>query len=360
MKKSTIFLTVLALVVNTVGITVALRSAAAAPESETSSAPGALPSWFAGASADSADALPSWFGAERRSPASGELDAAADALPAWFATSSERPASSHHHTIRSNAVTVSGPTEINNCDVVTFTIVATNDVSPTTNAVITSTMPEGFEPPQRVFDVGDVDSNETITRHAVFSATCGAISGQNVVTVSQDGNEDFTILTDFAVNPGAITLRKEPSVIEAGLNETVTWMIDVENTGYGRVSNVVVTDTLEPGLSYLSSSPGTAYDSDTGVLTTTYISIPFGATRSFTIAAEVIACSELHNLVEAAWGCDGEACQTHYAKGSVDLLVEEPELDYDPPDVSVPYCEGSDTYSMTVENVGQGTAFTHH
>ena len=73
-------------------------------------------------------------------------------------------------------------------------------------------MPAGFIPTQRVFGVGTVLPNEVITRHAVFSVTCDAVSGQNVTTLSQDDYADITRYTDFLINPGAITLRKEPSV----------------------------------------------------------------------------------------------------------------------------------------------------
>jgi len=97
--------------------------------------------------------------------------------------------------------------------VVTFTIVATNDAVTTTNVIITSTMPAGFVPSQQVFNVGTVGPNEVITRHAVFTATCNAASGQNVTTLSQDGYSDIVVYTNFSVNPGAITVRKEPAVI---------------------------------------------------------------------------------------------------------------------------------------------------
>jgi hypothetical protein len=141
-----------------------------------------------------------------------------------------------HHTIYPSALTVLGPDgPINNCDVVTFTIVAANDSVTTTNVIITSAMPVGFEPIERVFNVGTVLPNEVITRYAVFTATCNAVSGQNVVTLTQDGAPPIVRYTDFVVNPGAITVRKEPAVIPAGPDDIVTWTVYIENTGYGCV-----------------------------------------------------------------------------------------------------------------------------
>ncbi|HIE39299.1 MAG TPA: hypothetical protein EYP77_09570, partial [Anaerolineae bacterium] len=160
-----------------------------------------LPEWYT-ASAPGSD--PSSFVVGRSSPNVGRPSTL---LPAWFTarnprptTSNEQPATRNHHTIHPNAVTVSGPsTSVNNCDPVTFTVVATNDAVTTTGVIITSAMPTGFVPMQQVFNVGTVGPNETITRHAVFSATCNAVSGQNVTTLSQDGYGDITIYTDFVV-----------------------------------------------------------------------------------------------------------------------------------------------------------------
>jgi len=242
---------------------------------------------------------------------------------------------------------VTGPDEINNCDVVTFTIVATNDAITTTNVIITSTMPAGFAPRERVFNVGTVGPNETITRHAVFTATCDAVSGQNETTVHQDAYSDFTIYTNFVVNPGAITLRKEPAIVEATLGDVVTWTIYIENTGYGTVSNVVVTDTLGSGLQYVS-----------GITSASYVSIPVGETYSFTLAARVVSCSGLDNNVEATWGCPGQTCQFHTAQASVDLLIATPLLDFTPPSINLNYCDGQGTYTMPITNTGDGPAYT--
>ncbi|MGQ9522774.1 MAG: hypothetical protein ACUVTV_08670, partial [Anaerolineae bacterium] len=279
------------------------------------------------------------------------------ALPAWFAsgplqnteygTSNTPAASSVHHTI--STVTLIGPdAPINNCDVVTFTIVAANDEVTTTNVVITSTMPAGFEPTQIVFNVGEVAPNEVITRHAVFSATCSAVSGQNVVTLTQDGAAPITRYTDFVVNPGAITVRKEPAVVPAGPDDVVTWTVYVENTGYGAVSNVRVTDTLGSGLEYVS-----------GVTSTSYVSLGVGEVVTFPIAARVVGCSGLENVVTATWGCNGQTCLTpQTAKGAVDLQMRNPHLGFTLPSFDVPYCAGSGVFTIPITNNGDGTAYS--
>ncbi|MEA3459911.1 MAG: hypothetical protein U9R11_04460 [Chloroflexota bacterium] len=253
-----------------------------------------------------------------------------------------------HSTISATNVTVSGPAEINNCDVVTFTIIATNDSVTATNVIITSTMPTGFTPPQRVFNVGTVAPNEVITRHAVFTAGCDAVSGQNVVTLTQEGGPIVVKRANFKVNPGAITLRKKPSVVPAALGDVVTWTVYVENTGYGVVSNVRVTDTLGSGLQYVS-----------GLTSTSWVTIPIETAYSRTVSARVVACSGLDNVARATWGCDGVTCGTpHTATTSVDLQIRTPDLEYTPPDISIDYCTGYGTYTMTIINNGDGTAYT--
>ncbi len=187
-----------------------------------------------------------------------------------------------------------------------------------------------------------------ITRHAVFSATCSAVSGQNVVTLTQDGAAPIVVYTDFVVNPGAITVRKEPAVIQAAPDEVVTWTVYVENTGYGTVSNVRVTDTLGSGLQYVSG------------LTSAYvISIPVGGVVTFPIAARVVGCSGLENVVTATWGCPGQTCLTpQTAKGAVDLAMRNPDLEYTLPSFDVPYYAGSGVFTVPIINVGDGTAYS--
>jgi uncharacterized repeat protein (TIGR01451 family)/fimbrial isopeptide formation D2 family protein len=301
-------------------------------------------------------------------PPLGYTNPGIDLLPSWFSLlptehetrnteygtrnteyETRSTQSDTHHTIYPSAVTVTGPEgPINNCDVVTFTVVAANDAVTTTNVLITSTMPAGFTPTQVVFNVGTVAPNEVITRHAVFSATCNAVSGQNVVTLTQDGADPIVRYTDFVVNPGAITVRKEPAMIQAAPGDVVTWTVTVENTGYGTVSNVRVTDTLGSGLQYVSG------------LTSAYvISIPVGGVVTFPISAHVVGCSGLVNMVTATWGCNGQQCLTpQTAKGAVDLAMINPDLDFSLPSFDVPYCAGFGVFTVSITNNGDGTAYS--
>ena len=299
--------------------------------------------------------LPAWFRSEADASApsrvGGERRAASLApLPIWFppAARAGARAAAPHHTIREDAVTVTGPGQVNNCDVMTFTLRATNDAVTATHVLITSSMPSGFNPSQQVFDVGTVGPNETITRTAVYTATCDAVSGQHTTRLSQDGAGDVTVYTDFVVNPGAITVLKDPAVIEAALDDVVTWVVTLENTGYGQVSNVMITDVLGSGLAYVS-----------GLTTDAAVALAPGEVLTWPVSARVVGCSDLQNEVVATWGCGTENClEPQTALGSIDLQMRNPNLEYVLPTFDVPYCAGSQAFTIPISNIGDGTAYS--
>ncbi|MBC7233671.1 MAG: DUF11 domain-containing protein [Chloroflexi bacterium] len=245
-------------------------------------------------------------------------------------------------------LTLVGPETIEICDRVTYTLFITNaDTITATNVRVTDTMPSGFSPTSYSVNLGTLPPGQSTSRAFVFDATCSAPSGQNQTTVTDDQGDSFIRYKDFTVLPGAITVRKEPSVIWAKIGDVVTWTVYVENTGYGRVSNVQVTDTLGAGLSYVA-----------GATSASFASIPVGETRSFTVSARVVACMGLDNVVTATWGCGASVCQERGAKASIDLQTREPHLDFTPPAININYCTGSGTYTMPINNLGDGTAYT--
>lgn len=352
----------------------------------------ALPAWFDGDPAvepSAAGPLPNWFafdgesGAGERTddaPAQGSLpawflsggddlplnSAAQNALPAWFmageSASGDAPENDDeggrsalleggdsHHTIYANQITVTlTPQTINLCEPLTVTVIAANDSVTTTGVLLTVTLPGGFTSSTQSFNIGTVAPDEVITRTAIFTSTCSAVSGQAVITLTQDDYVPITKFAEFVVNPGAVTVRKTPAVTQAAIGDVVTWTVYVNNTGYGTVYNVLVTDTLGPGLQYVG-----------GLTSTSIASIPVGQTASFTVAAQVAACAGLDNQVVATWGCAGQTCQTpQTAKASIDLIPRFPQLDYALPVFSVDYCVGSSVFTVPITNTGDGGAYS--
>lgn len=348
-----------------------------------------LPAWFDHAQAAESSALPDWFVFDNESGGNERMDdePAQDSLPAWFASgdgdlplnsaaqhplpawftagesaSGDAPETGDeggrsefladgdsHHTIYPNQIIVTvAPQTINLCDPLTVTVVAANDSVTTTGVLLTVTLPGGFANNAQAFNIGTVAPDEVITRTAVFTATCSAVSGQAIVTLTQDAYVPITKFAEFVVNPGAITVRKTPSVVPAAIGDVVTWTVYVDNTGYGTVYNVLVTDTLGPGLQYVG-----------GLTTTSIVSIPVGHTVSFTVSAQVTACAGLDNQVVATWGCAGQTCQTpQTTKASIDLIPRFPHLEFVLPAFNVDYCVGSSVFTVPITNTGDGAAYS--
>ncbi|MGQ9890009.1 MAG: hypothetical protein ACUVSX_16210, partial [Aggregatilineales bacterium] len=334
-----------------------------------------MPDWFAlpqsdatradaireGSPATSVGALPGWFTpaqAEETNKTGDQTDLISRAGRSFAAPPLGDPRitpsgpsddGSDHHTIYPNQITVTvAPQTINQCDPLTVTVVAANDAVTTTSVSVVVAAPAGLLPSPQTFNLGSVAPNAILSATAVFSSGCSAVSGQIVVTLTQDSHPPIVKFGEYVVNPGAITVRKEPAVVQAAIGDIVTWTVYVDNTGYGTVYNARVTDTLGAGLQYVS-----------GLTSTSLVSIPVGETRSFTVSAQVVSCAGLDNVAIATWGCPGQTCQApQTAKASVDLIPRFPDLNYTLPSFEVNYCSGSSVFTIPITNTGDGTAYS--
>ncbi|HIQ00631.1 MAG TPA: DUF11 domain-containing protein [Anaerolineales bacterium] len=205
----------------------------------------------------------------------------------------------------------------------------------------------------------------TISFH--LGTDCNTISGTHVVTAQ--GSGFLTSPSDalsVEIFPGGIRLRKEPGETEARVGDVITWTITVESTGLGPIHNVVVTDTLGPGLAYVDSTPAGTVNGQQVIWDSTTVpelqEIPAGGQVQLQLQAEVVACEGLDNAADARFGCDGETCYDTAVDGgtataSIHLLVDNPLLDFSPPDIQIPYCDpGGATVTMPVTNTGAGLA----
>ncbi|MFP4345119.1 MAG: family 16 glycoside hydrolase, partial [Anaerolineales bacterium] len=299
-------------------------------------------------SSASAELLPAWMARPAAEPASAEL------LPAWFAShppkiSDPAPVGVGLNAVTAGALRVSGPASANVCDTVTYTVVFTNSATPATSVMVTSTMPTPYSPSPQDCGPFDMEAGEVQSCTFTFAGGCAAVSGQNVVTLTQDGVADPIVrYTDLVVNPGAITVRKEPAVTTAYIEDVVTWTVYVENTGYGDVINVDIDDVLGSGFSHVSG------------LTSTFVpAMSVGEVLTFPVSARVVGCSDLNNVVTATWGCGGGSClDPQTATAAVDLQMRNPDLEYTLPTFDVPFCAGQQSFTVPVTNVGDGTAYS--
>lgn len=272
-------------------------------------------------------------------------------------------------------VAVTGPAApVEICGTATFTVTVTNlGPDPANGVVIRSAMPAGFSPTPQIANVGLIPVGQQISRTFVFDAGCAAVSGDNTTTVSYEGGSDIVKYTSFVVNPGALTLTKEAVAVNgtpippttsppAYLGDQITWRIVARSSGLGPISNVVVTDTLGSGLSYVSSAPPGVYNgTDTVVWTANEVPalarIEAGQAVTLTEITRVESCANLTNIAQGTWGCTGETCQVpEEVQASVALQLREPLLDFTPANIALPYCSPSASVSFAVNNIGAGTA----
>ena len=242
---------------------------------------------------------------------------------------------------------LNGPAQMGRCEEGTFTIILTNDTSQTfSNLIVTftrgnvdfvyvansatvtlhdnSTIPA--EPQQvglqLIWNVDEIlgyeyelPPNETLAISFKLSTNCSTLSGTHQVSATGDGflTSPYNALS-VQILPGAIQIYKTPSVISAHVGDVVTWTITVENTGLGPIHNVVVTDVLGTGLSYVSSYPVGTPIGQTVVWELG--TIQAGEQVQIQLQAQVVACQGLENKADARFGCDdGSLCYDTASQG---------------------------------------------
>ncbi|MDY6950138.1 MAG: choice-of-anchor Q domain-containing protein [Thermodesulfobacteriota bacterium] len=304
------------------------------------------------------------------------------------------------------ATSVNGEPTINRCETKSYTISVKNDSgNPMTNLVIVARLDylTGFSyvsgttsidfngggafctanpAPGAPYLTWDIDSlcgaqtlNNGNTLNITFSleTDCTAVSGSLATSIDYDisgtPNQDIGALI-IQVNPGAVAIRKTPNVIPQVLGQDVTWTLTVENTGFGVIENVEVTDELGAGLAYVSSTQG----GNNSGQTTTWTSNEYAALASMNpgdiltmdITATVIAGDNLDNNADVRFGCNPSPTQTCFdtsadggtARASVQRISRTPNLTYTPPDITFDYCVDLESVGpFTITNVGDGAAF---
>ena len=293
---------------------------------------------------------------------------------------------------------VTGPEQLGLCDQGRYTVVVTNR-SGTQSAcriVVLNSVPDAgyaYVPGSSLLtlhdgrqfsddpvgDTWDIDAitseayvlppDGTLTLAFDLATDCSALSGTDIATIRyEDCSAPGVLLEDtgsisIEILPGALTLTKTPSVVEASVGDEVTWVITVDSTGLGPIRNVTLRDVLGSGLELVSASDGATNSGQTTMWTAASTpsleTIAAGESASVTITAIVVACEGLVNEVFAEWGCgNGEVCSTtaEGTSAAVSLVTELPFLEFEGPVIAVPYCEIATPVSIPIENSGEGTA----
>jgi len=217
-----------------------------------------------------------------------------------------------------------------------------------------------------------LNNGSTLNISFSLATDCNAVSGS--LNIHFEYNIGGTPMTDdtgahsIQVLPGGITIKKTPNVIPQELWQNVTWTLTIENTGFGTIKNVVVTDEMGVGLAYVSSTPAGVNAGQTTTWGSAEIpgfsSMNPGQIITIDITAQVIACENLENKADARWGCDlitpcyntAATLPPSTATASVQRIVKTPLLQYTPPNVSFNYCDDYADVGFTITNIGDGRA----
>ena len=309
-------------------------------------------------------------------------------------------------TLPAQSTSVSGDSTINQCETKSYTIgVQNNSGNPLTSMIVTAKLGNltGFSYVSGTASI-DVDGgapfctanptlsgtdlvwnvdtqcggpftlNDGATFHVTFSLVtgCAAVSGSLNVRIDYEIGgtpmADETGVHSIQVLPGGLTIKKTPNVIPQEIGQNVTWTLTVENSGFGTIQNVAVTDVLGAGLAYVSSAPA---GSNSGQTTTwgaadvpQLASLNPGETVAIDITATVTACELLENNADARWGCDlatdcyntADTIPPSTATASVQRIVKTPLIQYAPANITFDYCNNTATASFIVSNIGDGRA----
>ncbi len=216
-----------------------------------------------------------------------------------------------------------------------------------------------------------LNNGETLSISFDLQTDCSAVSGSMNVHFTYDiGSTPSYDDTAFSIQvlPGGVTIKKTPNVIPQEVGQNITWTLTIENTGLGTIKNVFVTDVLGSGLQYVSSSPSgtnagqtTTWDSSPSQVPE-FASMDPGDIVTIDITALVIACTGLDNTADVRWGCDaGHICfdtanDGGTATASVQHIVKTPNTSFTPPNITFTYCNNTSANSLTITNIGDGTA----
>jgi fimbrial isopeptide formation D2 family protein/uncharacterized repeat protein (TIGR01451 family) len=211
---------------------------------------------------------------------------------------------------------------------------------------------------------GDTDTTATVESHG----RCGdyTYSRSQTYTASRGQRE------------GKLLLKKTPDIIyikDRGAD--LPWTIYVTNPGNGPSTSVVVTDTMESDISYVSGSatldgsPATPtivtadIDSDTRNETTITFNIPRidpGKTVTITLKGHVEGCTYRTNAVSATWGCPDETSGNAYCGMTAGPVVTVQDLgtrviinNHHADDINT--CGGTSYVTVKFKNIGEAYAY---
>lgn len=200
-----------------------------------------------------------------------------------------------------------------------YTVVVTNAAAATNNAVdvtLTDVLPSGFTfavgaGSTKTFSLGTIAPGVSVTTTYAANVSTGQTAGTYTNTATAKGTNTATVTASSTVEvrvpavlgvttaDPSLTVTKTVDDAEANPGQVLNYTINVTNTGPGVATNVVVTDTLPAGLTFVDG--GTSNKSwsigtlaaGTGKSITTKVKISTGAANGTYTNHAIVTSTEL-------------------------------------------------------------------
>jgi uncharacterized repeat protein (TIGR01451 family) len=274
--------------------------------------------------------------------------------------------------------TASSPGPLLSGAVVTYTLTFRNDgPSVASSVVVTDTLPPGFAfTSASPAPTTNVSGTLTWALGDLAPSTGGTLRVSGVLTTSQPsevktntatigspttdptpGNNSSTVTTEVQTADVSVVKTANPGTVYAGA--TITYTLLISNAGPATAQNVVLTDTLPAGVTFVSASP-TATPNAGGVLTWNVGTLANGQSRTYTVVVTVNPSLPAGSLINRAAGqttAPDRDPTNNQDDATTPVVVPQPDLRVTKTD-GVTTAQPGDvlTYTLTVENVGRATA----
>ncbi len=252
---------------------------------------------------------------------------------------------------------------------VTFTIALANDGVDTAQAVqVSDLLPSGltfvsanpsvgsYTAGTGIWTVGAVAVGATPSLQIVATVTTpAALTNTAAVTSSTfdpvSGNNSSGIGVD--ARDADVQITKTVDNATPALHSNVIFTLTAQNNGPSTAQNVVVADVLPAGLTFVSASPGPAYNSGTGVWTVG--NLTSGASSMLTITATVTQ----HTAITNAATVTATTHDPVSGNNTDDVVVDVPDANLaitKSVDTATPALNSNVTFTITLANTGPDAA----
>jgi large repetitive protein len=176
------------------------------------------------------------------------------------------------------------------------------DVLPASLQYVTSAPAAEYNPGTGIWTIGSMinGSNRVLVITAKIRETAAGTITNTAIVRSPDNDpnntsNDTSSVTIRVDNIADLMLAKKVSKVNPAIGETITYTLEVSNSGPQKATNIEVTDQLPAGLEFVSS---TDFSKTGNLLKGTIASVEVGATKTLSFLAKVVSGTTITNIAQ--------------------------------------------------------------